>query len=592
MRIFSLHKSPLFLRIVFVLALFLMLFVSALTYRHVESLSDSSDLIEHTYKVSIEIEQIYTNIKDLEIERRNYLLTYNKKIPYIINTDISKIIKNIAHLKKMINDNDKQKKRLIELESLVHQKFKIVDESLFNSYYYSELELKSCLLDGRNIMIKISNLINQMLVSEGQLLVERGKNNTLLNNTTPKIIFITLFSTIAIICLAFVKINKDLDDTQLKNQLLELNRESNNLAEQIGNYGTWFLNLDTNEYTFSENEYRLLGVEPFEFKASLEDFLQYIHPDDLEYVKQVSTNMVTLNTLVPFTYRIIRKDGAIRYLRGNGKTVINKSGEKILIGTTNDVTSEIEAQEVIEERSRELEANNKELQAFNYVASHDLQEPLRKIQTFISRLIDNDFESLSASGQQYLTKIQVSSQRMRVLIDDLLQFSRTNKSDNVFECSDLNELLENSKSDLVQIIEDKQAEITNMILPQLDVIPFQIQQLFTNLISNSLKYAKENVTPKIDIKVSLIDASKDLEILVNNNAMYYKIVFTDNGIGFEQEYAEKIFILFNRLHNKGEYGGTGIGLAICKKIADNHKGFIFAEGIANTGSKFTIFLPA
>ena len=235
---------------------------------------------------------------------------------------------------------------------------------------------------------------------------------------------------------------------KVSKELLELANESNNLAEIVGEYGTWFLNLGNNKYTFSENEFRLLGVEPNAFEASLEGFMKYIHPEDKQYVQNISANMVNQDVLVPFTYRIIRKDGQVRFLRGNGKSVINKSGEKILIGTTTDVTVQVEAQKLVEDRNRELETSNKELQAFNYVASHDLQEPLRKIQTFISRLIDRDLQSISQNGQQDLLKIQDSTRRMRSLIDDLLQFSRTNKSEKVFENADFNELLENSKQDL------------------------------------------------------------------------------------------------------------------------------------------------
>jgi light-regulated signal transduction histidine kinase (bacteriophytochrome) len=179
---------------------------------------------------------------------------------------------------------------------------------------------------------------------------------------------------------------------------------------------------------------------------------------------------------------------------------------------------------------------------------------------------------------------------MRVLIDDLLQFSRTNKAEKVFEKIDLNGLLENAKQELAQLIEDKNAIIENTELPILNVIPFQIQQLFINLIGNSLKYGKENVIPQIKIESSLITA-KDEELLPNTKDKFYKISVEDNGIGFEQEYANKIFILFNRLHNKNQFDGTGIGLAICKKIVENHKGYIFAEGHPNEGSTFTIYLP-
>jgi signal transduction histidine kinase len=591
MNIFSVHKSPLFIKIVFVIAIFIMLFVSALTYRHVESLTSSSKLVAHTYRVTVEIEQLYTNIKDLEIERRNYLLTNNTNLIQNILSSKLKISKNLIRIQNLIKYNSKQESLLKELEKLITEKFVIVDQAVKPNEILTVDNLKSNLLEGKKVMDKIDVFVKTMLDIEKKLLIERTENNATITDTTPIIIYFTLFSTIAIITLAFIKISRDLEEMRKNNEQLALNNESNNLAEQIGDYGTWFLNIETNKYTFSENEYRLLGVNPYFFDASLEGFLQYIHPEDLQYVKDISKNMVGNDILVPFTYRIIRADGELRFLRGNGKIVTNKSGERILIGTTSDVTDEVIAKKAIEERNRELEANNKELQAFNYVASHDLQEPLRKIQTFISRLVDKDLLSLSENSQQFLLKIQDSTQRMRVLIDDLLQFSRANKAEKVFEKTNLNELVENSKHELAQIIEDKNATIISDELPTLNVIPFQIQQLFSNLINNSLKYCRENVTPFITIKLDIVDAAKEETIPIDEKRNYYKITFTDNGIGFDSEYSQKIFLLFNRLHNKNEYSGTGIGLAICKKIVENHKGFIVADGQTNIGATFTIYLP-
>lgn len=591
MKIFRVHRSPLFIRVVFVFAIFMMLLVSALTYRHIESINLSSDSLEHTYKVSIEIEDLFSNIKDLEIERRNFLLTKNEKLPQLINASKAKIYLNLKQIKKLTGDNPKHKILNNEIEILLSEKFKIVDEALLNFDTFTKDEIKENLLKGRAVMDRISIVIEKMLSIEHDLLLKRDITNNLLTNSTPKIIFITLFTTIAIISLAFVKINRDLDEMKESKELLELANESNNLAEIVGEYGTWFLNLGNNTYTFSQNEYRLLGVEPYSFEASLEEFIKYIHPEDLQYVQEIATNMVTQDILIPFTYRIIRTDGQIRYLRGNGKTVINKSGEKILIGTTTDVTDQVEAQKLVEDRNRELETSNKELQAFNYVASHDLQEPLRKIQTFISRLIEKDLQSISSNGQQYLIKIQDSTERMRSLIDDLLQFSRTNKSEKIFETTNFNVLLENSKQDLAQVIETKKATITSELLPETDAIPFQIQQLFTNLINNSLKYSKGEINPEINIYCSIIDASNEPKLPKKDKTKYCKIIFKDNGIGFDNEYAEKIFVLFNRLHNRDEFSGTGIGLSICKKIVENHKGYIFADGNLNKGATFTIFIP-
>ena len=181
--------------------------------------------------------------------------------------------------------------------------------------------------------------------------------------------------------------------------------------------------------------------------------------------------------------------------------------------------------------------------------------------------------------------------RMRVLINDLLQYSRTNRTEKIFEKIDLNEQLNNSLLELSQNIEDKKAIINYNKLPEINGVSFQMQQLFTNIISNSLKYAKQDIAPIIDINCSETIAKNEPKLKDNSAKKYYKIEFTDNGIGFDQENAEKIFLLFNRLHGKTEYQGTGVGLAICKKIVETHDGQIFATSKMNDGTTFTVYLP-
>ncbi|MGK4568679.1 sensor histidine kinase [Flavobacterium sp. 3HN19-14] len=329
------------------------------------------------------------------------------------------------------------------------------------------------------------------------------------------------------------------------------------------------------------------------FEPTIEKFLEFVHPDDRHIIEEGGEKALKEQTASIAYFRVIRKDGELRYFKSIGKMIIDNYGKRILIGVNADITDQFLKDKILEEKLFDLERSNKELSAFNHVASHDLQEPLRKVQTLISIIKDKDHDTLSEKAKEYFTRIQVAANRMQKLIDDLLLFSRANKADKIFEKTDLNEILEHSKTELAEEIDEKKATIQSLLLPTLNVIPFQIQQLFINLIGNSLKYCQNDVPPVITISSKIVSGKempKSWKVIPDKK--FYKITLEDNGIGFEQQYAKTIFTLFQRLHDNNEYSGTGIGLAICKKIVENHKGFIVADGKPNQGCIFTIFLPA
>ena len=253
----------------------------------------------------------------------------------------------------------------------------------------------------------------------------------------------------------------------------------------------------------------------------------------------------------------------------------------------------LQYQRELEQKNIELAQNNSELSSFTYIASHDLQEPLRKIQTFCNLINADSNEELTAITRDYFQRILKASTRMQNLISSLLNYSRMNSRGMEFEMTDLNQVLDEASINIRELLEESHAVIRHEPLPAIPCVPMQISQLFTNLILNSIKYKAAGASPLIQI--SARPASRD-EInapeMVSNDTNYWKITFSDNGIGFEQQYADKIFELFQRLHSRFEYEGTGIGLAICKKIVQNHKGFIYADGKPGLGASFVIYLPS
>ena len=254
-----------------------------------------------------------------------------------------------------------------------------------------------------------------------------------------------------------------------------------------------------------------------------------------------------------------------------------------------------DAQLMLEQNITELKRANIELEQFSNIASHDLQEPLRKIRTFGERLLRKHGENLNEDAKFNITRINESANRMQTLINDLLTFSRTtNINERQYESVNLNTVLASIKEELTLMISDKKAQITVIpaVLPILNAIPYQTHQLFSNLISNAIKYSRQGVSPVIKIKHDVVmgSAVKNIEGILPDN-FYYHFRVIDNGIGFGSMYSEKIFVIFQRLHTRNDYEGTGIGLAICRRIVSNHKGFISAESEENRGSTFHIYLP-
>jgi PAS domain S-box-containing protein len=360
--------------------------------------------------------------------------------------------------------------------------------------------------------------------------------------------------------------------------------------------------VDTGQYTFiNKGIKKVLNYEQQHImERGLPFLLDLVHPDDLAGLIEHNNNALsTANQLrldgveevFEYRYRIKHQNGTYRWLHTFG-TIFERTRShqvKQVLNISLDITGQIEAEQVLLQRTRELQQSNASLEEFAYITSHDLKEPLRKITLFVERLAKLRAGTYTEDEEQVYDKIFSSSVRMRHMIDDILSLSLISHK-NTPEPTNLQKQLNDVLHSFEPQIIAKEAVIEADSLPTIPAIPAQINHLFQNLISNSLKFCRPGAHPRIIITYRYLSPA-EAGSSVKPAKRYIKLKFSDNGIGFDNEFQEKIFAIFQRLHHKHQYEGTGIGLAICKKIVANHGGSITASGRVDEGAVFSIILP-
>jgi signal transduction histidine kinase len=370
--------------------------------------------------------------------------------------------------------------------------------------------------------------------------------------------------------------------------LIQLNEE----VEHTLQFGTFEYDFVSGIDMWSAGMYEILQRSRQEGPLTYNAFISCLVMEDFDNIPDNVKNSIFSREEYNDEYEIRTANNIIRHVQLIGKRTINNKGEIIKdAGILKDITTQKEREEIVNKVINELIRSNKELEGFAYIASHDLQEPVRKITTFIDRLVSLISEKLSDEERLYLKRIMSSAESMRSLIDNLLEYSRLSRNEKLYTDINLNFILKQVTADLELIIEETGTTIVSQKLPTIKGSAQLIKQLFTNIISNSIKFRKPGASVKIHIENSLLPDDERERYKLHKGLNYYKIEIIDDGIGFEQEYASRIFQIFQRLHGKSEYPGSGIGLAICKKIVEQHHGIIYARGQLGIGSKFVIIFP-
>jgi len=385
---------------------------------------------------------------------------------------------------------------------------------------------------------------------------------------------------------------------ELNESLVKSEQRYHQMVEEVQDYAILYINRDGVVENWNKGAEKIKGYLSSEIIG--QNFSVFYTEEDRKnnLPKQLLDRATQNGRAVQEGWRV-RKDGTLFWASVVITAVHNKLNEVIGFSkVTHDLTQKKKASDNLKASAMELEQKNtdlakmnKELQSFAYISSHDLQEPLRKIQTFSTMIMDKEYQNLSDDGKDRFQRMQNAAKRMRALIEDLLTYSRASSNEKKFRNTDLNKILEEVKEDLKEELEQKHAQIETTTLCRVNIIPFQFRQMIYNLISNSLKFSNSSRSPYIKIRSEIASGAKLNNEKLLGDTVYCHITISDNGIGFEQQYNEKIFEVFQRLHTQEKYKGTGVGLAIVKKIVENHQGTITAKGEVDKGASFDIYFP-
>jgi PAS domain S-box-containing protein len=372
--------------------------------------------------------------------------------------------------------------------------------------------------------------------------------------------------------------NQMLDQIEAQDRAIRESHERLNMALRASSVGTWNLDLVNNRITLDEFANPLFGYPAGEYTAAFDLFITMVHDRDRARAEQELREVATAGGSYESSFRVVWPDGTVRDLSARGKAILHADGAATrMTGVILDITERKLAEARLNRLLVELERSNKELELFAYVASHDLQEPLRMVSSYTQLLERRYSEKLDDDAREFIGYAVDGANRMQRLINDLLEFSRVSTRGKPLERTDVSEVMENVRVNLSLAIEDAGARITSDRMPVVSADAGQLGQVFQNLIANGIKFRNGD--------------RPELHVGATESEHHWQFSVRDNGIGIEQQYFDRIFVIFQRLHTKGDYPGTGIGLALCKRIVERHGGKIWLESMPNEGSTFFFTIP-
>jgi len=586
----------------------ILLVISYVTYKNYSNYTREVALIRHSNEIIKTTEFIFSMLKDAETGQRGFQLTGDTSYlrPYY------SALKVLPHQFKTLDSlvkNSPQQSSADSLKSLAQAQFLVVANIIANverSGLYMDRFENTLMARGKKNMDLIRRTAARILSEEEKVFKKRVDTESNYRKLTPMTLM--TYASLALLALVFMflRILHELRKSQATERLLHENVEHQkvqiglmeerkiflNEAETVAQMGSWKWIVKTDQMIWSDGLYKIYNKKPGEF-LTFDSFQDATFPEDRSMVSNFLSDVKTRKKPSRIDYRIIRDD-QLRYVSVTAKPGrLEPIMAEVIIGAVIDITESKAYEKQLQQYVAELKRSNEDLEQFAYVASHDLQEPLRKIRAFGDRLTARFSKRLEAQGIDYVTRMQSAAARMQLLIEDLLSFSRVSRAESYFERLSTRAVLQEVLDDLDQLITREKANIRIGDLPEFYGDKSQIKRLFQNIIGNAVKFHKAREKPVVDVSSKFLEKSEAEKEAGSPLANHQFIRFSikDNGIGFDEKYAEKIFNIFQRLNGRASYQGTGIGLAICRKIVSNHRGFIMAKSIEDVGSEFIIILP-
>jgi len=582
--------------------------VSILTYRNLNNYIEEVKQFRHSNRVLQVLEEVFSIVKDAETGHRGYQLTRDTLFLTPYTLAVESIVSKINTLDSLVSENPQQRQRVDTLQSRINYQFLIISRILANtanSSLYLDTYEKNLLLEGKRNMEEIRRFVKEIQEAQAQISLSRAQKEATFREIAPFAILIYSLLAIGASVILFYRTltalqkkmnaellllenNKSLKEEIALRQFTQslLSNILNNSLSGIMAYKAVRENgkiVDFEWILANQESVKLTGKEEVDLigKSLLKEMPSTIEDGVFDrYVDLVETG----DPLI--TERLFSDPNFYKWFHVEAVKL-----EDGFVATFSDITERKNKDKQLRLINEDLRRSNEDLEQFAYVASHDLQEPLRKIRAF-GDLLTREYKDVDGA-HDYIHRMQNAASRMQVLIQDLLSFSRASRGTSQFENLNLTYIITEVLDDLENQITREHATISVRDIDQ-SILgdKVQIKRLFQNLISNAIKFHKTDVLPKVTVSVKILSEDKiknQYPDLVSAN--YLMITIEDNGIGFNNQYAAKIFNIFQRLHGRLEYEGTGIGLAICRKIVSNHRGYILAVSEEQVGSKFIVILP-